>query len=80
MIERCLRESKTLVNVTNLTVQTIMEILKWMFGLSYCEFDGKIYVLESGPIGLGVTGEVDIIYMEEFQICAMQTSPYPINQ
>jgi hypothetical protein len=48
-----------------------------MFGLSYCEFDGMHYVLESGPIGLGVTGEVAIIYMEEFQIRAMQTSPIP---
>ena len=57
-----------------------MEILKWMFGLPYCEFDGKHYVLESGPIGLGVTGEVAIIYMEEFQIRAMQTSPYPLDQ
>jgi hypothetical protein len=52
-----------------------------MFGLSYCEFDGKHYVLESGPIGLGIiTGEVAIIYMEEFQIRAMQTFPYPLDQ
>ena len=58
LIEKLLRESKTLVNITDLTVQSVMEILKWMFGLSYCEFNGKHYVLESGPIGLGVTGEV----------------------
>jgi hypothetical protein len=39
--EKLLRESKTLVNITDLTMQSIMRILKWMFGLSYCEFDGK---------------------------------------
>jgi hypothetical protein len=54
LIEKLLRESKTLVNITDLTVQLVMEILKWMFGLSYCEFDGKHYVLESGPIGLAI--------------------------
>jgi hypothetical protein len=80
LIEKLLKESKTLVNITDLTVKSVMEILKWMFGLSYCEFDGKHYVLESGPIGLGVTDEVAIIYMEEFQIRAMQTSPYPLDQ
>ncbi len=32
------------------------------------------YVLESGPIGLGANGEIAIIYMEEFQIRAMETS------
>jgi hypothetical protein len=34
LIEKLLRESKTLVNITDLTVQSVMEILKWMFGLS----------------------------------------------
>lgn len=49
--------------------------VEWMFGLTYCEFEGEHYVLESGPIGLGATGEIAIIYMEEFQIRATKTSP-----
>ena len=50
------------------------------FSLAYCEFDGKHYVLGSGPIGLGATGEIAMIYMEEFQLRAMETSPYPLDQ
>ena len=33
----------------------------------------------SWPIGLGTTGEVAIIYMEEFQIQAIKTSTYPLE-
>ena len=50
-----------------------------MFQLTYCEFEGKYYVLDSGPIGLGATGEIAMIYMEEFQIKAMKTSPHDIS-
>ena len=54
-----------------------MELLKWMFSLAYCEFDGKHYVLGSGPIGLGATGEIAMIFMEEFQLRAMENIPIP---
>ena len=57
-----------------------MELLKSMFGLTYCEFQGQHYALESGTIGLGATGEIAIICMEEFQIRAMETSLYPLSQ
>ncbi len=80
LVERLLCDCRTLKNVTNLSVLSIMELLKWMFGLTYCEFDGIHYVLESGPIGLGATGEIAIIYMEEFQLRAMESSPYPLDQ
>ena len=55
-------------------------IFKWMFGLTYCEFVGQHYVLKSGPIGLGATGEIAMIYLEEFQIRAMETSAYPLDK
>ena len=45
-----------------------MKLLKWIFALTYCEYGGKHYVLDCGPIGLSVTGEVAIIYMEDFQM------------
>ena len=81
LVEKLLKENKTLKNVTTLSVRSIMELLKWMFGLTYCEFQGQHYVLESGPIGLGPTGGIAMIYiyMEEFLIRAMETSPYPLS-
>ena len=80
LVEKLLNDCRTLKNITDLSVRSIMELLKWMFSLAYCEFDGKYYVLGSGPIGLGATGEIAMIYMEEFQLRAMETSPYPLNQ
>jgi hypothetical protein len=67
-------------NVNDLSVRSIMELLKWIFSLTYCEFDGRHYVLESDPIGLGTTEEIAMIYMEEVQLRAMETSPYPLDQ
>ena len=49
-----------------------------MFGQTYCEYDGNFYSLDSEPIGLGVTGELAIIYMEDFQIRTISTSPYQL--
>ena len=80
LVEKLLKESETLKNTIALSVRSIMKLLKWMFSLTYCEFQGHHYVLESGPIDLGATGEIAIIYMEEFQIRAMETSPYPPSQ
>ena len=51
-----------------------------MFGQTYCKYNGHFYSLDSGPIELGVTGELAIIYMEEFQIRAITASPYQLEQ
>ena len=81
LVEKLLKESTALKDVTNLNVDSIMDLLKWMFNLTYCEYNGQHFVLESGPIGLGTTGEIAIIYMEEFQIqLAIKSSPYPLDQ
>ena len=80
LVESLLSKCRTLNEVTDLSVRSIMELLKWMFGLAYCEYSGRHYVLGSGPIGLGATGEIAIIYMEEFQLRAMETSPYPLHE
>ena len=47
-----------------------MKLLRWIFTLTYCEYNGTHYVLDCGPIGLSVVGEVAIIYMEDFQMRA----------
>ena len=79
LVEILLMRKVDLKEKTPLSVRSIMELLKWIFQDTYCEYAGKHYVLDSGPIGLGVTGEVAIIYMEEFQIKVMKTSPIEIN-
>ena len=79
LVERLFKESRTLKDVTELSVDSIMSLLRWMFSLTYCEYNGQNFVLGSGPTGLGTTGEVAIIYMEKFQIQAIKTSPYPLE-
>ena len=53
-----------------------MKLLRWTFKLTYCEHDNKHHILDCGPIGLSVVGEVAIIYMEEFQM-NVKTEEYP---
>ena len=65
LVEGLLNDYRTLNKVTDLSVQSVMELLKWMFGLAYCKYDGR-HSLESGPIGSGATGEIAKIYMDEF--------------
>ena len=52
------------------SVTSIMKLRKWIFSLTYCEYNESHHVLDCGPIGLSVVGEVAIIYMEEFQMRA----------
>ena len=54
-----------------------MELLRWMFGPAYCEYDGKHYILESG---LRSNRRIAKIYMEEFQLRAMETSPCSLDE
>ena len=56
LIEGLLKGTPALRDVTELSVYSIMKLLKWTFELFFCEFDGKYYVLDSGPIGLGAIG------------------------
>ena len=51
-----------------------------MFGLTYCEYGGSHFVLDSGPKVLGATGEIANIYLEDIQLRAMETSPHPLNE
>ena len=51
-----------------------------MLDLTYCKCGGSHFVLDSTPIGLGATGEIVIIYMEDFQLRAIEIFPYPLNE
>ena len=57
-----------------------MKLLRWIFALTYCEYDNKHYVLDCGPIGLSVVGEVAIIYMEDFQLRAKHVDYPELNE
>ena len=53
-----------------------MKLSRWIFSLTYCEYSGSHFVLDCGPIGLSVVGEVAIIFMEDFQMRA-KSDDYP---
>ena len=69
-----------LQDVTTFSIHSIMKLLKWVFALTYCEYNGNYYRLECGPIGLSVVGEVAIIYMEDFQMRAKSTEYPELNE
>ena len=76
LIENLLMSKPNLQEITTFSIGSIMKLLHWIFALTYCEYDGKHYVLDCGPIGLSVVGEVAIIYMEDFQMRA-KTKDFP---
>ena len=76
LIECLLKCKRDLKEVTTFSIESIMKLLKWIFALTYCEYGGTHYVLDCGPIGLSVVGEVAIIYMEDFQMRA-KTDEHP---
>ena len=76
LIENLLMSKPNLQEITRFSIGSIMKLLRWIFALTYCEYDGKHYVLDCGPIGLSVVGEVAIIYMEDFQMRA-KTEDFP---
>ena len=80
LVEKLLNENKDLGETITMSVTSLMELLKWMFDLTYYEYGGSHFVLDSGPIGLGATGETAIIYMEDFQLRAIGTSPFTLNE
>ena len=76
LVECLLKCKRDIQEVTTFSVKSIMKLLRWVFKLTYCEYGGKHYVLDCGPIGLSVVGEIAIIYMEEFQLKA-KSSDFP---
>ena len=76
LIENLLKCKPDLQEITTMSVQSIMKLLKWTFKLTYCEYGGKHCTLDCGPIGLSIVGEVAIIYMEEFQM-KVKSTEYP---
>ena len=45
VVERLVRESRTLKDVTELSVASMMSLLRWMISLTFCEYNGQHFVL-----------------------------------
>ena len=80
LIDSLLKCKANLKEITTFSITSIMKLLKWIFSLTYCEYDQKHYTLDCGPIGLSVVGEVAIIYMEDFQLRAKHTEFPELNE
>ena len=70
LIECLLKSKRNLKEITTFSITSIMKLLRWIFSLTYCEYNNIHYILDCGPIGLSVVGEVATIYMEDFQLRA----------
>ena len=80
LIECLLKCKANLREVTTFSVTSIMKLLRWIFSLTYCEYNNEHYTLDCGPIGLSVVGEVAIIYMEDFQLRAKHDDFPELNE
>ena len=76
LVECLLKCKSNLPEITTFSIKSIMKLLRWIFKLTYCEYNGNHYVLECGPIGLSVVGEIAIIFMEDFHLRA-KSNDYP---
>ena len=77
LIKKLLQTTEEWKEGKDISVESVMKLLEWVFERTYCEFWGEYYELKCGPIGLGVTGEVAAIYMEDFQIRSLELSREP---
>ena len=80
LVQKLLEETETWKRVTKLSAESVMKLLGWTFDRTYCEYWGEFYELKCGPIGLGVTGEIAAIYMEDFQLRALESTQDPPKQ
>ena len=80
LVKKLLDETEAWKRVTKLSAESVMSLLGWTFEKTYCEYWGEFYELKCGPIGLGVTGEIAAIYMEDFQLRALQLTQDPPKQ
>ncbi len=80
LIDCLLKCKPNLKEVTSFSIKSIMKLLRWIFSLTYCEYNNTHYILDCGPIGLSVVGEVAIIYMEDFQMRAKHENFPELNE
>ena len=78
VIEKLLKEDPSLQSRTSMSTQHIMDLLEFCLRSTYFTFRGKFYEqLEEAAMGSPISPIVANLYMENFEIRAIQSSPNP---
>ena len=78
VIEKLLKEDHSLQSRTSMSTQHIMDLLEFCLRSTYFTFRGKFYEqVEGAAMGSPINPIVANLYMEDFEIRAIQSSPNP---
>ena len=78
IIEKLLKEDHSLQSRTTMSTQQIMDLLGLCLRSTYFTFKGKFYEqVEGAAMGSPISPIVANLYMEDFEIRAIQSSPNP---
>ena len=78
VIEKLLKEDTGLQNRTSMSTKHIMDLLEFCLRSTYFTYRGKFYEqVEGAAMGSPISWIVANLYMESFELRALQTSPNP---
>ena len=78
VIEKLLKEDTSLQSRTSMSTQHIMDLLEFCMRSTYFTFRGKFYEqVEGAAMGSPTSPIVANLFMENFEIQALQSSPNP---
>ena len=78
VIEKLLKEDTGLQNRTSMSTKHIMDLLEFCLRSSYFTYRGKFYEqVEGAVMGSPISSIVANLYMESFEVRALQSSPNP---
>ena len=78
VIEKLLKEDPDLQNRTTMSTKHIMDLLEFCLRSTYFTYRGKIYEqMEGAAMGSPISPIVANLYMESFEMRALQSSPNP---
>ena len=78
VIEKLLKEDTGLQNRTSMSTKHIMDLLKFCLRSTYFTYRGKFYEqVEGDAMGSPISPIVANLYMESFELRALQSSPNP---
>ena len=78
VIEKLLKEDTGLQIKTSMPTKHIMDLLEFSLRSTYFTYRGKFYEqVEGAAMGFPISPVVANLYMESFEVRALQSSPYP---